>query len=105
MNQTFKFLVITDHRVHKSSNPIYPLVKTLLTHNQCYSVEIASRGNSQNDDFFAAKREDFYTIKAEQDFQFQESGKQFSKKTIHRTLEDYDAILMRLARPVSMSIF
>lgn len=98
----FRFLVITDHRVHKESNPIYYLLPALHQHPQCAGIDILSRGNPANEAFFEGRSQDVLTVRRVQtDFGFLPPS-QWLREPHHLTrLSDYDAILMRLARPVS----
>ena len=101
MRKTFRFLVITDHRVHKPSNPVYVLIPALLSHPQCEQVAIVSRGNHNNDSFFQGEKTQFFAHKVNPDFQFCEDGKQFVEDVFATSLAEFDAAIMRLARPVT----
>ena len=97
----FKFLILTDHRGHTVNNSLYALTRELMQHPQCKHIHIVSRGNSQNDDFFLKnKLIPLQGMKAKKGFAFQASGKQFLKTKKEVELKNYDAIFMRLPRPL-----
>ncbi|MFK7924916.1 MAG: RimK family alpha-L-glutamate ligase [Bacteroidia bacterium] len=100
--KTYSILILTDHRVHKASNPVYSLVPSLRQHPQCAFVDVASRGNAANTPFF----QDYVSnqlecLRVSEVFAYQADGQQFVETDYVRSIQDYDVILMRLARPVS----
>lgn len=104
MEQQFSFLVLTDHLGHREGNPIYTLLPELLTHPNCRSVHVASRGNPANDDFFIHQQNtQLEVLEIQPGFGYDESGQQFIATTTVSDLKNYDCILMRVPHPVSKS--
>lgn len=102
----YKCLALTDHRGHSKHNSLYALMAKLSTHPQCEYVDVASRGNQQNDSFFyQLSNTKVFVKRIDQDFSFDSKGEQFLKNTKPVLIEDYDVILMRLPRPVSDDFF
>lgn len=100
------FLVLTDHRAHQAQNSLYELVRALQDQNPNARIEIASRGNSENEPFFYGHQEDEIHVQAlTQDFHFDPNHRFFSKSKVLRKLSDYHWILLRLPRPVEASFF
>jgi glutathione synthase len=101
MTKALKFLVLTDHSGHSEHNSIYPLIRELVKHPQIHSVDIASRGVFENDKFFKNKKLDgLHVVAVDTDFQYQESGEQFSQALKKVDYKSYDAVWLRLPRPV-----
>ncbi len=106
MNRVYKFLVFTDHRGHSAENSIYALIRKLSKHQQCERVDIVSRGNPANDDFFYHhKTTAVYAMETGINFQFDETGKQFTTTNNLVDVNDYDVIIMRLPRPIETDFF
>ena len=104
MENTLKFLVLTDHRVHKARNPIYSLLPTLKAHPNTQVVDIASRGNPRNIPFFEELTpQELEVLRVEKGFSYDETGTQFLNSFVKNPIEAYDAVLMRLARPVDVA--
>jgi len=102
MERKLGFLVLTDHSEHKPGNPIYTLLPELLTHPNCKSVHVASRGNPANDDFFIHHRNtQLEVLEIQEEFGYEESGNQFFQTKSIRDLSSYDCILMRVPHPVT----
>lgn len=103
---SYKCLALTDHRKHSKENSLYALMAKLSQHPQCHRIDVASRGNSQNDAFFDEhSTTTLFVKKAKEDFVFDETGRFFLNDTQTVDLQDYDVILMRLPRPVSDDFF
>jgi glutathione synthase len=97
-----KFLVLTDHSGHSKENSVYALMKKLAAQPQVETVMIASRGFEANDAFFDACATDkVYAIPVTENFGFDATKQQFSTTEHQVSIKDFDAILMRLPRPVS----
>ena len=100
--QKYKILTLTDHRKHSQENSIYALLATLAAHTQCETIDIASRGNKQNDNFFYNMTSTKVNVrKLDKNFAFDADGKQFFEDLEQKDIADYDAIIMRLPRPIS----
>ena len=97
-------MVLTDHRVHKARNPIYSLLPTLKAHPSTQIVDIASRGNPRNNPFFEELiPQELEVLRVEKGFSFEETGTQYLNSSVKNPIETYDAVLMRLARPVDIN--
>ncbi|MCB0837233.1 MAG: hypothetical protein KDE26_10390 [Bacteroidetes bacterium] len=103
MIEKLRFLIITDHRQHRPANPVYSLTSELFSRPETKLIDIVSRGNPKNDPFFTEQSTHFYTTRIGPDFSFQPSGDQFIQNQNDGNIEDYDVVLMRLARPVDSS--
>lgn len=99
-----RLLVLTNHASHSPENSIYALLRELVEQPLISRLDVASRNNEQNADFFHRhnnKSLEVYQIDA--DFDFQESGQQFTQSTQTTQLSDYDAIFLRLPHPTPNS--
>lgn len=104
MIKTYKFLVLTDHGNHSKENSVYALMSRLSQHSQCEKVDIASRGDSVNTDFFQYQnRTKVWAMSVNTDFSFDVTKKQFQEKGRWCDVKDYDVIIMRLPRPITDS--
>ena len=101
MEKVLRFLVLTDHRVHHDRNPIYSLLPTLRAHPHTALVDVASRGNPKNDPFFKELQPGpIHVGEVGEDFSFDAKGKAFLCTYKKAYVPTYDAVLMRLPRPV-----
>jgi glutathione synthase len=97
----FKMLVLTDHSKHNKENSIYALLKELKDHFFCKHIDVASRGNAENNAFFNNLSNNKISVSRVNDqFGFREDGSCFTKNLMLAKLSDYDVILMRLPHPV-----
>jgi len=97
-----KFLVLTDHSGHSKENSVYALMKKLSEQSEVEKVMIASRGFEANDAFFdTCSTDKVYAIPVTETFDFDVTKQQFSKKDNLVSVDDFDAIIMRLPRPVT----
>jgi len=102
IKQQYRMLVLTDHKTHGKGESIYPLLKSMNNNPACRSIEVASRGNSDNNSFFYDySSTDITSLKVDNDFDYQESGERFLKANIKAKLEDYDVVFIRIDRPVT----
>ncbi len=102
----YKILTLTDHTGHSSENSLYALMRTMLEHPNCESIDVASRGNIANDGFFYHfKSTVLEAASVNQDFDFQSDGRQFLQGTIQRDLKAYDVVMLRLPRPIPAGFF
>ncbi len=102
----YKILSLTDHSGHSAENSLYALMRTMLQHPDCKSIDVVSRGNSANNAFFY----DFNSTqlqgtRIDKNFDFQTDGRQFLQETITCDLKDYDVVMMRLPRPIPAGFF
>lgn len=94
-------LVITDHLKHSSKDSLYPLLETMAKDHRCNNIDLLSRGNSENVQFFnCEKQEKLYVNKIIGNFKFNESNI-FFRNPVETHAELYDTILIRIDRPVS----
>jgi len=55
MTNQYNVLILTDHTRHSSENSLYDLANKMLRHPKTRKVDIASRANSENTDFFSCQ--------------------------------------------------
>ena len=102
----YKILILTDHLTHTKENSLYVLANELKKHSLVAQLDIASRGNTDNHDFFYAMNS--YELKVAsptKKIKFQQSGKQFLSHTNTRSLIEYDFVFLRLPRPIPLGFF
>lgn len=97
----YKILVITDHSRHSDQNSIYALLTEMLEHEQCEHIDVISRGNSENKDFFLDYSSNkIYGTRINKDFGFSLDGQAFTRHLNKIDLGTYDLVFMRLPRPI-----
>lgn len=97
-----KFLALTDHKKHSGQNSIYALLAKLSQHPNCELVHVASRENKENHHFFYEyQNSELFVTEIDANLKFDSTNNLFSKTTLQTKISDYDAILMRLPRPLS----
>lgn len=102
----YKILILTDHLTHTKENSFYALTNELQKHSLVDQLDIASRGNTANHDFFYALNSyELNVASPTKKIKFKQSGKQFTKHTQTRSLVDYDFIFLRLPRPIPLGFF
>ncbi|HMQ46560.1 MAG TPA: glutathione synthetase [Saprospiraceae bacterium] len=102
----YNILILTDHLAHNAENSVYELAKYIRLHPKCQKVHIASRSHPSNDAFFQKLRsEQFQVTPVSEDFYYQPSQAQFLENTCPSSLNDYDALLLRLPHPVAPGFF
>lgn len=100
MKKQYKILCLTDHRHHSAENSIYELLKTMSAHPGAKYVDVATRGDSRNDDFFFGLQTDqLYVSRVEATFSYAKAFDTWSLAH-KRPLSHYDIILLRLPRPI-----
>lgn len=98
----FKLLVLTDHRNHSVENALYALVQAIRNHPLCQQIDVATRADQSNDPFFAAHAAHALWVKqVDESFAFTADGSGFEKDLRRVSLEDYDAIWLRMPPPLS----
>ena len=97
------FLVLTDHRGHSDQNSLYALVNTLRQDARCRYVDVASRGNPQNAEFFNAAGSQVQGCRVKGGFVYQPEGGQFTRNNIPLDVGGYDVVWLRLPHPVPQS--
>lgn len=105
MKKQYKILCLTDHRHHSAENSIYELLKTMSAHPGAKYVDVATRGDSRNDDFFFGLQTDqLYVSRVEATFSYAKAFDTWSLAH-KRPLSHYDIILLRLPRPIPDGFF
>ncbi|WP_159783534.1 ATP-grasp domain-containing protein [Sodalinema gerasimenkoae] len=68
----------------------------------CQSIEVASRGNPKNSDFFSGKRfPEIHTTTVDKKFKYDIDGRLFFENTSPSKTDQFDIIFLRIDRPVS----
>ena len=97
-----KVLILTDHARHSSENSLYELSVKLMTHPLTETVEIASRGNKVNDNFFSCKtHSDLYATRIDDDFAFNKANHPLSVDFLKVDLKSFDLVWLRMPPPLS----
>ncbi|NEQ87675.1 MAG: hypothetical protein F6K26_49110, partial [Moorea sp. SIO2I5] len=82
-NKKYRILAITDHHTHGGISSIYPLLRTMAKHPVCDSIQVASRGNPKNKEFFYDYTStELMSLLVDDNFVPQESGEQFLNASI-----------------------
>jgi glutathione synthase len=106
MSKKVKILCLTDHRGHSSENSVYALLRTMLQHPDCLQIDVASRGNKDNDDFFYQFDSTLLSVvQVSSNFEWDKTGQQFTTNTKVVSISDYDWIFLRLPRPIPEVFF
>ncbi|MBB4080115.1 glutathione synthase [Lewinella aquimaris] len=94
------FLVLTDHSAHSAQNSVYSLINTLARDPRCRHIDVASRGDARNRDFFdgAGTRVQGFRVKSE--LLYRPDGAHFSGDLSPLDPADYDVVWLRLPHPV-----
>lgn len=102
MMKRFKVLVLTDHSGHSEHNSIYALLRSMVMHEQCESIHVASRGIDINDPFFNEMDvQQLFAAKIDASFSYSDEGHAFKQDLTKVDIQDFDLIFMRLPRPIS----
>lgn len=97
-----KYLVLTDHSKHSKENSLYSLMQTLAQHENTATVNVVSRGDQRNRNFFTyLKVEPLHGLVAAKDFAYDPLGRNFTTSEEQFVLSDHDVIILRLPRPLS----
>lgn len=100
--KTYHTLVLTDHSGHSDQNSIYSILRSMVTHEQCAHVDVASRGLSANADFFDLMDKDgLMGTTVTGDFRYSTDGTSYTTGLRQLVVSDYDLVFMRLPRPIS----
>jgi len=99
--KSYKILALTDHSGHSKENSIYALLSKMAAHPQCAAIDVASRGSAINTPFFYEnKGSEIWVHQADTSFDFDATGLQFEEGLVPMDVLAYDAIFMRLPRPL-----
>lgn len=99
------FLVLTDHSRHSDQNSLYALVNTLARDPRCARLDIASRGDRANDDFFAGGGARVRGFSVQGALEFSRHGGAFHAADSWLDPTAYDVVWLRLPHPVSNDFF
>lgn len=100
----YKILALTDHLGHSNQNSIYAILNQMSDHSRCQHIDIASRGQINNFDFFyknTASETELYVTSINNTFEFDPKGLQFDVENRKTSIYNYDIIFLRLPRPIS----
>ena len=97
------FLVLTDHRGHSDQNSLYALVNTLRQDARCRYVDVASRGQPHNAEFFNDAGSQVQGFRVKKAFRYQPGGEQFTAGNTVLEVAEYDVVWLRLPHPVPQS--
>lgn len=102
MSKSHKVLVLTDHSGHSDQNSIYSLLREMVSHTQCASLDVASRGLSINEAFFKDNDADaLHVARIDKHFAYTEDGAAYTANLKSADVTSYDFVFMRLPRPIS----
>ncbi len=99
--EKYKVLILTDHTGHSKENSLYGLVQKMRLHPMTQEIDIASRGNAINQDFFSQIAGAKLWIKqADNNFTFSENGQHLNESLSIATITDYDLVWLRMPPPL-----
>lgn len=97
-----KVLILTDHKNHTVENSLYDLSVKMVAHPMAESVDIATRFNSKNKDFFLHdSKASLWATSVGADFCFKTSEHPLDYGLKQLDLEEYDLVWLRLPPPLS----
>ncbi|MFT7606261.1 MAG: glutathione synthase [Saprospiraceae bacterium] len=100
-----KIIVLTDHSTHSIHNSLYGLTKALLNHPEIEKVDLITRSDQRNADFFnGIEQANLIAHAATHDFDYP-ADRFFEEDTFETQLGQYDFMLLRLPRPVTAAFF
>ncbi len=100
----YRVLCLTDHSTHSEENSVYALLRAMHQHGQCDYVDVATRGDDANMDFFnEISFDSIFAVRVDDNFSFDNSKTIFSSsKSLVKPI-DYDIVFLRLPRPLEDS--
>ena len=102
MNRQYRILVLTDHTGHSDQNSIYAILSQMLSHQQCLSIDIASRGLPENALYFTGMQRNALLVSpVTSDFRYTPAGDYYKHCLKKADARAYDLVLLRLPRPIS----
>lgn len=100
----YNVLILTDHTNHSKENSVYAIANVLSKHALVNQLDIATKGNLGNDNFFLhLKSKNIWATKVKEDFEFSENGSHFKQDLLEVSLSNYDLIWLRLPPPLDKS--
>jgi len=98
----YNVLILTDHTNHTIENSLYSLASTMLAHDLTESIDIASRGITENSAFFAEDNDALLHVTTiSSDFVYTDSGHHFTNNLTVQEASKYDLVWLRLPPPLS----
>jgi len=101
--ETYKLLILTDHKNHSSENSLYALARAMYAHPRSACVDVATRNLQENADFFSGKTKQITVNEVDENFQFDEQGSAFLTNQKNVSADDYDLIWLRMPPPLAES--
>lgn len=102
----FDLLILTDHGGHTGENSLYALSSALARHEDCLTVDIASRAMPDNKAFFGGNIEvPISVISASGELTFEEASRLFEAGLDQNVLDQYDFVLLRLPPPYPPDLY
>jgi len=103
---TYDILILTDHSRHSEDNSVYELASQFAMHPEINSVDIASRGVSENAAFFNGQVDAVLSvIPGLPQLTLNDALHLFETALTETEIIDYDFILLRLPQPVPEALF
>ncbi len=99
------FLVLTDHSSHSDQNSLYALVNTLRADARCARVDVASRGDNRNHDFFSGDGAQVHGFPVKDKIFYDAEGSFFTGPPETLSVRDYDVVWLRLPHPITQGFF
>ena len=99
------FLVLTDHSGHSDQNSLYSLVNTLVADPRSGRVDVASRGDERNADFFRGDGAQVWGIAVDRELVYSPNGAAFQLGVHELAPLEYDVIWLRLPHPIPEAFF
>jgi len=97
-----KVLILTDHKKHSSENSLYALSLAMLAHPDTALVDIATRVNEKNYDFFSGKpKAELYATSIGKDFAYFNSDHPLDMSYEKVDIARYDLVWLRLPPPLT----
>ena len=103
--KTLRLIILTDHRTHRSSNSFYRLAAGCWNDPRVSSVWMCTRGAAINADFFNGITTKFTAIIMHNNFGYSDLHEAWEDEGLQMDLNDFEAVLLRIPRPVEDSFF
>ncbi len=101
----YKVLIITDHSKHSSENSLYDLSVKMLLHDKTDSIDITSRGNIRNNNFFSCQPQSkLWGTRIDKTFAFDSQNHPLLHNLEEVALGTYDLVWLRLPPPLSQAL-
>ena len=97
-----KVIILTDHTNHSSENSLYDLSVKMLAHFKTESIDIVSRGNSENNEFFSSIADSkLWATRIDENFAYSSEDHPLLKDLQQVDITTYDLVWLRLPPPLS----